>query len=88
MAYAGGWKKMEPLWDWTIRSKRVANLRPALEAVLTGFGRHMPRGKEDDGAARSEGTDRAHAPGKVLVIPVHPAQVGEVDVNRHVRGLL
>ncbi len=40
VAYAGGWKKMEPLWDWIIRSKRVANLRPMLEAVLTGFGRY------------------------------------------------
>src|SRR5262245_53534424 len=43
IAYAGGWKKMEPLWDFVIRSKRVANLRPALEAVLTGFGRHAPQ---------------------------------------------
>jgi radical SAM superfamily enzyme YgiQ (UPF0313 family) len=39
-AYSGGWKKLEPMWDWVIRSKRVANLRPMLEAVLTGFGRH------------------------------------------------
>ena len=47
MAYAGGWKKMEPLWDWVIRSKRVANLRPALEAVLTGFGRYTSRGGQE-----------------------------------------
>jgi len=40
MAYAGGWKKMEPLWDWIIRCKRTASLRPMLEAVLTGFGRY------------------------------------------------
>lgn len=43
IAYAGGWKKLEPMWDWVIRSKRVANLRPALEAVLTGFGRYNCR---------------------------------------------
>jgi radical SAM superfamily enzyme YgiQ (UPF0313 family) len=40
MAYAGGWKKMEPAWNWIIRTKRVADLRPMLEAVLTGFGKY------------------------------------------------
>ena len=33
-AYAGGWKKMEPLWDLVIRAKRVAALLPVLETVL------------------------------------------------------
>lgn len=37
-AYAAGWKKCEPLWDWIIRARRVATLRPALESVLSGFG--------------------------------------------------
>ena len=40
VAYAGGWKKFEPLWDWVIRAKRVASLLPMLETVLTGFGSH------------------------------------------------
>ena len=40
VAYAGGWKKFEPLWDWVIRAKRVANFLPALEAILKGFGWH------------------------------------------------
>ena len=40
VAYAGGWKKFEPLWDWVIRAKRVTSLLPMLEAVLTGFGSH------------------------------------------------
>lgn len=39
IAYAGGWKKFEPLWDWVIRAKRVTHLLPALEAILSGFGR-------------------------------------------------
>lgn len=39
IAYAGGWKKLEPLWNLIIRARRVARLRPALEAVLLGFGR-------------------------------------------------
>lgn len=40
LAYAGGWKKFEPLWDWVIRAKRVMHLLPMLEAVLSGFGRY------------------------------------------------
>ena len=37
IAYAGGWKKLEPMWDWVIRAKRVAHLLPVLETVLAGF---------------------------------------------------
>jgi radical SAM superfamily enzyme YgiQ (UPF0313 family) len=36
IAYAGGWKKLEPMWDWVIRAKRVANFLPLLEHVLAG----------------------------------------------------
>jgi radical SAM superfamily enzyme YgiQ (UPF0313 family) len=39
LAYAAGWKKFEPCWDLVIRLRRVARLRPMLEAVLTSFGR-------------------------------------------------
>jgi radical SAM superfamily enzyme YgiQ (UPF0313 family) len=39
VAYAAGWKKFEPWWDLVIRLRRVARLRPMLEAVLTSFGR-------------------------------------------------
>ena len=38
LAYAGGWKKFEPFWDWVIRAKRVCNFLPLLESVLAGFG--------------------------------------------------
>ncbi|HLO33550.1 MAG TPA: radical SAM protein [Anaerolineales bacterium] len=37
IAYAGGWKKFEAMWDWLIRAKRVTNLLPVLETVLAGF---------------------------------------------------
>ena len=37
IAYAGGWKKFETMWDWVIRAKRVTNLLPVLETVLAGF---------------------------------------------------
>jgi radical SAM superfamily enzyme YgiQ (UPF0313 family) len=38
VAYAGGWKKFEPLWDLAIRAKRVGRGLPVLEAILSGFG--------------------------------------------------
>ena len=38
LAYAGGWKKFEPLWDLVIRTGRVRRMLPMLESVLTGFG--------------------------------------------------
>jgi radical SAM superfamily enzyme YgiQ (UPF0313 family) len=34
LAYAGGWKKFEPLWDWVISTRRVSRALPLLEAVL------------------------------------------------------
>jgi radical SAM superfamily enzyme YgiQ (UPF0313 family) len=39
-AYAAGWKKLEPLWDWIIRARRVPRTLPALEAVLEGRPSH------------------------------------------------
>src|SRR6187399_28641 len=38
-AYAAGWKKFEPLWDAVIRAKRAGAMLPALEAILSEFGR-------------------------------------------------
>ena len=35
-AYAAGWKKFEPLWDWLIRARRVGRALPVLETVLEG----------------------------------------------------
>lgn len=50
IAYAAGWKKFEPLWDWVIRARRVSNFLPALEAVLAGWGRAFSRAEsqQDD----------------------------------------
>ena len=39
-AYASGWKKFEPLWDWVIRTRQLLHMRPVLEQVLREFGRH------------------------------------------------
>jgi hypothetical protein len=50
IAYAGGWKKFEPLWDAVIRAKRVSRALPLLENILAGFGkRDTPRGTEPGG---------------------------------------
>jgi radical SAM superfamily enzyme YgiQ (UPF0313 family) len=46
LAYAGGWKKLEPLWDWVIRFQRVGNFRPFLEALLAGSGRRPDPSQE------------------------------------------
>src|SRR5258708_25400487 len=44
LAYAGGWKKFEPLWDWIIRTRRAGRMLPMLEQVLTEFGqRALPQ---------------------------------------------
>lgn len=39
LAYSAGWKKFEPAWDVVIRLKQLAQMRPALEAVLSSVGR-------------------------------------------------
>jgi hypothetical protein len=46
-AYVVGWKKLEPLWDWVIRSQDVNQLLPVLESVLAGFGSHQPEPSTD-----------------------------------------
>jgi radical SAM superfamily enzyme YgiQ (UPF0313 family) len=46
LAYAGAWKKMEPLWDLIIRAKQTTRMLPILEAVLAGFGQGTPSSGE------------------------------------------
>ena len=42
-AYAGGWKKFEPLWNFMIKTKGLNKMLPLLEAILSKVSR---RGKE------------------------------------------
>ncbi len=35
LAYAGGWKKFEPLWDFVIRAKQLTRFLPVLENLLS-----------------------------------------------------
>jgi radical SAM superfamily enzyme YgiQ (UPF0313 family) len=39
IAYAGGWKKFEPLWHLIIKSHQVTRLLPLLETILAEFER-------------------------------------------------
>jgi radical SAM superfamily enzyme YgiQ (UPF0313 family) len=36
LAYAGGWKKLEPFWNWVIKRRQVRRMIPLLETVLQG----------------------------------------------------
>ena len=34
-AYAGGWKKFEPMWNFMIKTKGLNNMLPLLESILS-----------------------------------------------------
>jgi hypothetical protein len=68
VAYAGGWKKAEPMWNLAIRARRVVGMLPMLEAVLAGFGSRQ-RVTEDTVTAETTAT----APSLLR----QPAPVGE-----------
>jgi radical SAM superfamily enzyme YgiQ (UPF0313 family) len=52
IAYAGGWKRLEPMWDALIRLRRVSSMLPLLEATLAAFGGvPSPRGPSRAGVA-------------------------------------
>ena len=53
VAYAAGWKKFEPLWDFVIRAKRAGTMLPVLETILSEFGRRGPQspGSKDPGGS-------------------------------------
>ncbi|MDO7876537.1 radical SAM protein [Hymenobacter sp. ASUV-10] len=42
-AYAGGWKKFEPLWNFMIKSRHLHSMRPLLEAILSKVRGTEPR---------------------------------------------
>jgi radical SAM superfamily enzyme YgiQ (UPF0313 family) len=48
VAYAGGWKKFEPLWDVAIRTGQVLHALPLLESVLAAFGERPARSVPPD----------------------------------------
>lgn len=42
LAYAGGWKKFERVWDALIRTRQVLHALPLLESALSAFGTRAP----------------------------------------------
>ena len=51
--YSAGWKKFEPAWDLVIQAKRLALMRPMLEAVLAKVTRREMPSPTMDAAANS-----------------------------------
>lgn len=54
-AYAGAWKKLEPMWNFAIKSKALPYARPMLEAVLS--------------KVKPKSQKRRHTTGTIPVIP-------------------
>lgn len=48
LGYAGGWKKLEPAWDWVIRLGRVSSFLPVLERILAGADPSREEGVRQD----------------------------------------
>ncbi len=71
-AYSAGWKKFEPAWDFVIRLKQLAQMRPVLEAVLSPV-RHHPQGLRDSGpvALESQHLPLRIAQHEVAKRPIH-----------------
>jgi radical SAM superfamily enzyme YgiQ (UPF0313 family) len=58
LAYAGGWKKAEPLWALIIQAQRVARTRPLLEKVLAGFSRRSVKARAPGPGRMARSTHR------------------------------
>ena len=53
LAYSAGWKKFEPAWDFVIRLKRLSQMRPMLEAVLSPVAGQTPGPERESHGVRS-----------------------------------
>ncbi len=73
LAYAGGWKRCEPMWDLIIRAKRASSMLPVLETVLAAFGARRPA-RGSHGEHRWEGATGPE-PGVDFTVPM-PAGEG------------
>jgi radical SAM superfamily enzyme YgiQ (UPF0313 family) len=58
VAYAAGWKKFEPLWDFIIRARQVTYTLPLLETILSEFGL---RGEKEKPFVKPDATASARA---------------------------
>jgi radical SAM superfamily enzyme YgiQ (UPF0313 family) len=85
LAYTSGWKKLEPMWDWAIRSGQVHRFLPLLETILDRFGSgggampgrlrpaaHPPAGRPPAGGAGRPGGTALQANGWSFSEPPRP----------------
>lgn len=93
LAYAGMWKKAEPLWDLLVRAKRVSSMGPWLERVLGPGAARRKRGQATFSESASQaaelwsgksGADMAYS----ALIAAWTAKPGSSDVSGGTRGLL
>jgi hypothetical protein len=54
VAYAGGWKKFEPMWDFIIKAKRASSMLPVSESVLGAFGQHTSQSTEYEASSNDQ----------------------------------
>jgi radical SAM superfamily enzyme YgiQ (UPF0313 family) len=82
LAYAGGWKKLEPLWGVVIRAGQLGRMLPVLESVLEG--RPLSEEKAGPGSSRpAHGSGRettaeniaAGGPGPAGPVPSLPSPI-------------
>jgi radical SAM superfamily enzyme YgiQ (UPF0313 family) len=81
VAYAGGWKKFEPLWDVAIRTGQVLHLLPVLEAILAGFGEQRPRLQ-----CHSERSEESRAVAQILRCAQDDAGLGLIQRSSQTFG--
>ena len=87
-AYAAGWKKFEPLWDWVIRAKRVGAMLPMLELILSEFGERPSRSTPNDfRETNSQLPMQRHALGVGRASDVGSWDLSEFPVRSHVQPL-
>jgi radical SAM superfamily enzyme YgiQ (UPF0313 family) len=67
VAYSAGWKKFERVWDAVIQARRLGRALPALETVLSGWGRVRPPAQVQDESAPPRPHDGTASPTEVQV---------------------
>ena len=73
IAYAAAWTKLEPMWDFIIRTRQIVRMLPLLEAILEG----TDKGSSRDGLASRRATS----------FPRANATVGPEDVPQRIRPI-
>jgi 2-desacetyl-2-hydroxyethyl bacteriochlorophyllide A dehydrogenase len=77
VAYAGGWKRLEPMWDALIRLRRVNAMLPMLEATLAAFGGAPSRAKPLERRAIDSRAVRSRSRGKGARSTMRAIEVAE-----------